>query len=303
MVGAVLLALFANVSLAEESLAPALKHLLNSRQMKAAKLNGVDATGSLARLLKRGKSPLQSVGMSSGRRPDALRQVVARQLDMHGPVCNQTTYSDAACGNEIEMDQIPIQCTQVPDLEFLSFKTGIVDEQLYFFSFVGADCTGVGAGLGLGKDWENNCVYFPVDEEYYRVSCEEEPPTLATKNLGTCDIRQYGDSQCSGSYSRTTVPSGCAKIEEDEMIMYVRVQEIDGSIALLAYEKEGCTGASVAVMLGEAGGLSKCTPFGDEDEYIQIRCEGADSAASTLLMSSALYYLAFGIAWLFNCVV
>lgn len=297
------MALFANVSLAEESLAPALKHLLNSRQMKAAKLNGVDATGSLARLLKRGKSPLQSVGLSSGRRPDALRQVVARQLDAHGPVCNQTTYSDDACGNEIEMDQIPIQCTQVPDVEFLSFKTGIVDEQLYFFSFVGADCTGVGAGLGLGKDWQNNCVYFPDGDEYYRVSCEEEPPTLASKNLGTCNIRQYGNSQCSGSHSSTTVPSGCTKIEDDEVIVYVRVQEIDGSIALVAYEKEGCTGVSAAVMLGEAGSLSKCAPFGAEDEYIQIRCDEPNSATPTLLMSSALYYLAFGMIWLFNCVV
>lgn len=301
MVGTVLLALFANMFWAEGSLVPSLKHLLNTRQMKATKLNGADATGSLARLLKHGKSPLKSLGLSSERRPGALHQVAARQLDTDSPVCNQTTYSDNACTNVVDIDELPIPCTQMPGSDFVSFKTGIVDEQFVFFSFIEAGCTGVGIGLGLGKDWENNCVSFPGEDEYYRVSCEEEPPTLATKNVGKCDVRQYSDEQCSGSYESITVPGGCAEIEEEGQTLYVKIQEIEGMLAFVVYEKEGCTGASEAVMLGQAEGLSKCAQA-DEDEYLQIRCEGADSAASTLLMSSMLYSLAVGIVWLFNCV-
>lgn len=297
------MALIANVAFSEESLVRSLKHLLHAQNIEAEKWNSADTAGSLARLLKRGKSPLRSLGLSSGRRSDALHQVVSRQLDMHAPVCNETSYSDDACGIEIGTDQFPILCTQYPEVKMLSFKAGIVDEQIFFFSFAGENCTGLGAGIGFGTDWENNCVSFPNGDEYYRVSCEEDPPALASKNLGTCDIRQYGDSQCSGSFNSTTVPSGCAKIEEEGLVAYVKIQEVDGNVALIVYDNEGCTGASTALMLGQADSLSKCAPFGDVDEYIQIQCRGGDSAASTLLTSSVLYYLAAGMAWLLICVV
>ena len=304
MVGAVLLALFANMSWTEGSLVPGLKHMLHTRQMKAAKSNGADATGSLARFLKNTRSSMRSAGLSLQGRPDALRQVVARQLDMHSPACNRTMYSDNVCGNMREKSMIPIQCTQLVGSEFSSTEIGIVDDELFFFSFMQTNCTGLGVGMGFGKDWENRCIYYPSDDvETYAVSCEEEPPTFASRSPGTCDIRQYANSQCSGSSETVTVPSGCTKIEEDGQTLYLQTQEIKGMLALMAYEEEGCTGASAAVMLGEAEGLSKCAPFGNEGVYIQVQCEEPDSAASSLLVSSALYFLAFGIAWLFSCVV
>lgn len=99
MVWMALVALFSNVSSAEESIVPALKQLLNTRRMKDAESTGGVANVALARLLKNAMSPLQSVGVLLESRPNAPRLLEGRQLDTHPPVCNQTNYLGSDCNS------------------------------------------------------------------------------------------------------------------------------------------------------------------------------------------------------------
>lgn len=300
MVATVLLALLANVSWSKASLIPGLASLLNTRHSKAARLDSANSPPSLARLLKGVKTQLQLRKMSSERHQDAIHQGVARQLDMDVPVCNQTTFEDDTCSNVAETSSFPIPCTQLPGVDELYFQTGIVNGQLFLFSHFGTDCNSPGVALGVGTDWEGNCIFDIPEEEYIKVSCEAVPPTLPSSNLGTCELRGYDNNQCTGQYESAMVPSGCSKIEDSEgATFYAHTKNVNGLATLFVYAEEGCTGVSAGLVFGPLSSASQCLAFGENDTHVELRCDGSHSSACSLLICITPFRMAISMILFF----